>query len=372
MSIKLVEFLPGNGYRSFYAKQPKSHGVIDYQNIGRNFSDFLTVPIRESPDYETISLCWEEQVVKSCCSRTTYTALHILINKVNYELNHKGNSRIICEDFINDYGIFVILQDRLTDANCYTIMEVLPVELVAEDTVDSINGYIRKMVLTCRAYYKHGICIADVVGNKDILYDTMEHVLIHHMKLTTNIYTGDDYYLLPVEYSHDTIDYDALEHQFSIRFPHRDAITYMQQGLKYDLDKLSSVIKDLVLMKNCDYSRVVIDSLSGLGTLSGSRIMSILDKLPKIKRLERNDAFTTAVWEDNTVTRLKKSEEDEDDFEKLVFFLILKKLCNNNVHKMHSTLTDYLNTFRDATVDIPKQKEEKAEKKRKAKEEVKQ
>ena len=138
MNIKLVEFLPGNGYRSFYANQPKSHGIIDYRNIGRNFSEFLIVPILESSDYEMISLCWEEQVVKSSCSRTTYTALRILMN----EVNHKNTSRIAYQDLVNDYGIFVLLQDRITDTDCYTIIEALPVELTAEDTVDSIDGYI--------------------------------------------------------------------------------------------------------------------------------------------------------------------------------------------------------------------------------------
>ena len=241
------------------------------------------------------------------------------------------------------------------------------------------------MVLRCRAYYRKVIYISDTIGGKYGLNDIIKHVLIHHMKLETNIYTGDEYHLTDVlmdewfalnpkfdiGYLNKIIDEcrDTLINNLGIPREFISDVPYVRSSLKLATGQFSNVIKDLVSMRNRDYNSVVIDSLPDLGVLSGGSSMNILDQLPKIKRLERNGVFTTAVWEDGTVTKLKKSDQDEDDFEKLVFFLILKKLCDNNTHKMHSTLTDYLNIFRDATVDIPKLKEEKAEKKQKAKEE---
>ena len=65
-----------------------------------------------------------------------------------------------------------------------------------------------------------------------------------------------------------------------------------------------------------------------------------------IKKIMKNNDYTTVLWEDGTHTVVKKMAGEVNDPEKALLFAILKKLCDNNGSKM----TRYLEDAEDKTV----------------------
>ena len=346
MSEKLVEFILGNGYYNYFDQSDFVDDCID--SLKACFSQLKYI---DSIKYE-VEL---DFVVPGVNTEEVIKVKNFLLKIVNYAVRNSDNP-----DFRSEFGIFIrnhYIYESNGDVNV-EIMKLVPDFVEINSDYDDYC-YIR---ITGSAYHTNKWYHNNYGEFDESIRDQMHFILHDDMKIP------DSRLIVPVNvpYIHDTTPCMGTRN-FLCKLP---TPIELKANTKAFGEMVAS-LKDLYeydFLKKCK-EVFSIELTSDL--LSGGSSMNILDQLPKIKRLERNGAFTTAVWEDGTVTKLKKSDQDEDDFEKLVFFLILKKLCDNNTHKMHETLTDYLNTFHDATVDIPKQKEEKAEKKRKAKEEAK-
>lgn len=408
----LVEFVLGNGYY----EDPKKY-VFEGMDIDRLKLNFDRLNVGTHPSEIDLNSCalsneyFEDVELVWKIPHDILPFPHLSYHRKFVDLGNifkcvKKNSEDPF-DFIQRFSIFV----RVFSDNCMTIARLIPVGIDYYE-LDSYDG----ITFRCYAYNMHR-WFGDsylISANSSDIWHQREIMLKSEMKISDTRYNelsryGDDIMNFTPIYIHDTpqcmesqkflcdISPKTIDLSKQFGYP-TTGIAEFSQNPKFDtgyfnkiLEKWrdtlthnlgiprkflfplaeASSLKDLYeydFIKTCKegFSIELINNL-----LQGGSGMNILDQLPKIKRLERNGAFTTAVWEDGTVTKLKKSNQDEDDFEKLVFFLLLKKLCDNNTHKMHNTLTDYLNTFRDATVDIPKQKEEKEEKKRKAKEKKK-
>ena len=401
MSVELVDFVVGNGYYKCdeYRKvMPLLKDYFRYSNFSpyliNNSTDSLYMSSRV--DKGVTELVWESSQDKCCDMDMIRNFLQNIFKQVA-----DGSSKLSAMDYHTKYAIFVETFEVFHSEYTVTIMKLIPREVRTEVVgIDSI-----KAILVCDTYHieNNSSYQTDNVVNARIV-SSAYYILKRDMKLddvrlreiqgmdsslffddsalrsfnmmsnkelssvrnmSDDINIPDHRITVPVNtpYIHDTIPCMGTRN-FLCNLPTPIELKANAKAFGEMVGSLKALY-EYDLLKAC--KKVFSIELEN-DLLTGGSNMNILDQLPKIKRLERNGAFTTAVWEDGTVTKLKKSDQDEDDFEKLVFFLILKKLCDNNTHKMHSTLTDYLNTFRDATVDIPKQKEEKAEKKRKAKE----
>lgn len=348
MGEKLVEFILGNGYYNYFDQSDFVDDRIDSVK-----ACFNRLRYQDAIRYEVVL----DFVLPGGDAKEIAKVENFLTRIVNYATRNSYEPK---SNLRSEFGIFIrnhYIYESNGDVNV-EIMKLVPTFVEIDSNYS--NGYCY-ISITGDAYHINKWYHNNYGEFDENIRDQMYFILHDDMKIPDSRLT------VPVNtpYIHDTIPCTGTQN-FLCKLP-----TPIE--LKANAKAFGEMVGSLKALYECDLLKAwkkIFSIELGNDLLSGGSSMNILDQLPKIKRLERNGAFTTAVWEDGTVTKLKKSDQDEDDFEKLVFFLILKKLCDNNTHKMHSTLTEYLDTFYDATVDIPKQKEEKAEKKRKAKEEA--
>ena len=306
MSVNLAEFVLGKGY--YETKYKDMIEDIDIDRLTKylyrieNQPNFIPICSIDGPSlddeyFTDIAMVWriphkpakyslkphddsyavrkDLQVILKCC--------------IEYGISY---------DYTNQFGIFT----RLVLDRDYNNINVIMGKFVPKEIKFSDFEDYDEMTLTCYGYklYEWYGKFSEIFSCHQMMLQKRELLLKSEMSISDARYEkfakglGDLFRFAPVPYLPDTVD-DYKESDYVCKLPTTIELKANVKAFGEMVGSLKSLYEYDFLKK---YKEVLSIELTN-DSLSGGSNMNILDQLPKIKRLERNGAFTTAVWEED-------------------------------------------------------------------------